>query len=209
MIRLFFSFHRSNTSSPSSASCSEYIWGYLLSYVGLFLCVCFFLYFCLPLSLSFISFFNCTHRSCRLWCMHSWSWQSRPGNVWFTDPLLTFWFDLPFTFQRPGILTVQGLLRSDSACLTTVEKHSKYPASCLADRVNGHVTQYIKLNQKWWFLTTRAMVPHLLTPFVTKNFVSLVSPKCYSTPRFYGNNNILVVKLPAERKDIYLMLRQP
>lgn len=94
--------------------------------------VCFFLSV-LDSFLSFISFFNCTHRSCRLWCMHSWSWQSRLGNVWFTDPLLTFWFDLPFTFQRPGILTVKGLLRSDSACLTMVENHSKYPASWVTD----------------------------------------------------------------------------
>lgn len=72
--------------------------------------VCFCLYFRLSLCLSLISFFNSTHRSCRLWCMHSWSWQSRPGNVWFTDPLLTYWFDLPFTFQRPGILTVRGAI---------------------------------------------------------------------------------------------------
>lgn len=128
MVRLFFSLHRSNTNSPSSASYSVYV----CCYTSVSFSVCCFLYFCLS-RLSFISFFNCTHRSCRLWCMHSWSWQSRPGNVWFTDPLLTYWVDLPFTFQRPGILTVQGLLRSDSACLTTVENHSKYAAYGLTD----------------------------------------------------------------------------
>lgn len=96
-------------------------------------CPCFCLYFSLFLCLFSISFFNCTHGSRRLWCMHSWSWQSRPGNVWFTDPLLTHWFDLPFTFQSPGILTVQGLLRFDSACLTTVENRSKCAASWLTD----------------------------------------------------------------------------
>lgn len=85
-VRAFLSFHRSNTYCYVSAPFS-------LSSVR-----------------SFISFFNCTRRSCRLWCMYSWSWQSCPGNVWFTDPLLTYWFDLPFTFQRPGTLTAQGAI---------------------------------------------------------------------------------------------------
>lgn len=79
---------------------------------------------CCYISVSFSAFFfpsfgllfPRTHRSRRLWCMHSWSWQSRSGNLWFTDPLLTYWFDLAFTFQRPGILTVQGQLRCNSAC---------------------------------------------------------------------------------------------
>lgn len=70
------------------------------------------------------------------------------------------------------------------------------------DWLNGYVTCGMKLNQKSWFLTTRAIVPHLRTLFLTKNFLSLVSLKCYSTPWFYGNNNILVVKLQAECKNI-------
>lgn len=167
---------------------------------------------CRHISVSFLSFillFDRTHRSRRLWCMHSWSWQSRPGNVWFTDPLLTYWFDLPFTFQRPGILTAQGLLRSDSACLTMVENRSEYAASWLTDTVNGCDTSCMKPGQKSRFLTTFAMDLHLLTPFVTKNFASLVLVKYYSTLQFYWNNNILAVKLQAERKDIYLKLRQP
>lgn len=138
--------------------------------------------------------------------MHSWSWQSCSGNVWFTDPLLTYRFDLPFAFQRAGILTVQGLLRCNSACLTTLENHSKYAASWLTDTLNVCDRQYINLSQKSWFLTTRAVDPHLLTPFVTKNFASLVSLKCYSTLQFYGNNNILAVMLQAECQAIYLKL---
>lgn len=116
---------------------------------------------------SFCLLFPRAQRSRRLWCMHSWSWQSCSGNVWFTDPLLTYRFDLPFAFQRAGILTVQGLLRCNSACLTTLENHSKYAVSWLTDRLNVCDRQYINLSQKSWFLTTRAMDPHLLTPFVT------------------------------------------
>lgn len=145
--------------------------------------------------------------------MHSWSWQSRPGNVWFTDPLLTHWFDLPFTFQRPGILTVQGLLRSDSACLTTVENHSKYAALWLTDGLNGCDTLPIKPSQMSWFLTTHAIDPRLLTPFVAKNFALIVLLKCYSTLWFYGNNNILTVTSRVKRhisevpKALHLYLR--
>lgn len=201
-VRLFLSFHRSNTNSPSAISYSYYMC--VCSYLWFHVCLFFCLYSSLSLFLSFMSFFNCTHGSRRLWCMHSWSWQSRPGNVWFTDPLLTYWFDLPFTFQRPGILTVQGLLRSDSACLTTVENHSKYAASWLTDILNGCDTSCIKLSQKSGFLTTRAMDPHLLTPFVTKNLASLVLLKYYSTLQFYWNNNTLAVKLQAECKDRYI-----
>lgn len=102
-------------------------------FVHVLLQVCLFISLRFRLSplLSFISIY--THRSCGLWCMHSWSWRRRPGNVWFTHPLLTYWFDSPFPFQRPGILTVQGLWRSDSACLTTVEKRSEYVARWLTD----------------------------------------------------------------------------
>lgn len=67
---------------------------------------------CRHISVSFLSFillFDRAHRSRRPWCMHSWSWRSRPGNVWFTDPLLTYWFDFSKTwnFNSAGAIEVR------------------------------------------------------------------------------------------------------
>lgn len=86
------------------------------------------LFVCFP-SLSFLlsAVLSSAHISCRLWCVHSWSWRSRPGNVGFTDttPPMTRWFAFPSIFQKAEILTVQGTLRFDSACLIAVEKPLK------------------------------------------------------------------------------------
>lgn len=192
-VRLLLSFHTSNATLPSKICCSACVCCYLSPHLRLF-------------SVFYFAFWPYTQIT-QTWCMHSWSWQSRPGSMWFTDPLLTYWFDLPFTFQRPGILTAQGLLRSDSACLTTVENRSEYAASWLTDMVNGCDTSCTKLGQKSRFLTTFALDLHLLTPFVAKNFASLVLVKYYSTLQFYWNNNILAVMLQAERKDSYASLQ--
>lgn len=101
---------------------------------------------------------------------------------------LSFHFSGTWNFNCAGVI--------DSACLTMVEKPLKKCCILTEWMDTPHATR--SSIKKSWFLTTHAMVPHLLTTFLYEGtFDSFVPLKCYSTPRFYGNNNILVVTLQA------------
>lgn len=134
----------------------------------------------IPLSFLLSAVFTSVHISFSFWCMHSWSWQSCPGNLWFTDPLMMCRFDFPFYLQR--ILTVQGNIEAH----LRVFDHGGKPLNMWCILIDWMDVPFSTQSpiQSYGFWSCRLWPPHLLTPFVPKNFRLLVFLKCFSTPRF-------------------------
>lgn len=87
-----------------------------------------------------------------------------------------------FPFQKPGIFTVQGTLRSDSACLTMVENQSQCAASWLTDWFTEWIchSAYCKAQSKILISYHTCTGPTPAHTICYKNSVPLVSLKCYS-----------------------------